>query len=102
MSLAVRSSLLRSLLIGASLVILVAGLKAAAVSTHAGVIEREIRLGEVSSQVLAAAAEWRADVVVLGSDARPALLRLLLGSSAVRVLDDVPSSVLIARGAGHH
>ena len=60
-------------------------------------VETELRVGEVAGQLLAAARDWPADIVVLGSGTTSTLKRLLLGSAARRVLDEVSSSVLIAR-----
>ena len=60
-------------------------------------VESELRLGDVAGQLLAAARDWPADMVVLGSGTTSTVKRLLLGSAARRVLDDVSSSVLIAR-----
>ena len=56
-----------------------------------------IRVGDVPTEVVAAAEEWPADLVVVGSSAQPLLQRLVLGSVARKVLDGVTSSVLIAR-----
>jgi nucleotide-binding universal stress UspA family protein len=59
--------------------------------------EGELRTGDAASQLVAAARDWPADMVVLGSGTTSTLRRLLLGSAARRVLDDVSASVLIAR-----
>jgi nucleotide-binding universal stress UspA family protein len=71
---------------------------AAALSANDRIVESDVRLGALSGQVLAAAEEWPPDVVVFGSDAQPFLHRLVLGTAARKVLDAVPSSVLIVRG----
>ena len=60
-------------------------------------VESELRLGDAAGQLVAAARDWPADMVVLGSGTTSTVKRLLLGSAARRVLDDVSSSVLIAR-----
>jgi nucleotide-binding universal stress UspA family protein len=60
-------------------------------------VETELRVGDVPGQLVAAARDWPADLVVLGSGSTSTVKRLLLGSAARRVLDEVSSSVLIAR-----
>ncbi len=62
-------------------------------------VQSEIRLGEAATQVVAAARDWPADMVVLGSNAKPLLHRLFLGTVARKVLDGVTCSVLVARQA---
>jgi nucleotide-binding universal stress UspA family protein len=69
----------------------------AALAAQGRRVETELRLGDAPSQLVAAARDWPADLVVLGSSATSTLRRLLLGSAARRVLDEVSSSVLIAR-----
>lgn len=60
-------------------------------------VRTESRTGEVATQIVAAARDWPADIVVLGANSRPLLQRLFLGTVARRVLDGVTCSVLIAR-----
>jgi nucleotide-binding universal stress UspA family protein len=60
-------------------------------------VEIEVRLGEIDTEITAAALAWSTDIVVLGSNGRPLLHRLFLGSVARKVLDGVASSVLVAR-----
>lgn len=60
-------------------------------------VEVQVRLGDPATEVVAAAREWPADIVVIGSNGEPLLRRLLLGSVARKVLHAVPSSVLVAR-----
>lgn len=62
-------------------------------------VEAKIRLGEAATEIVAAAQEWPADMVVQGAHTQPLLERLLLGSVARKVLDGVACSVLIARPA---
>jgi nucleotide-binding universal stress UspA family protein len=60
-------------------------------------VKSEVRLGEVAAEVIAAAREWPADMVVVGCNSEPLLRRLVLGSVARKVVDGVAASVLIAR-----
>jgi nucleotide-binding universal stress UspA family protein len=69
----------------------------AALAAEGRRVESELRTGDAASQLVAAARDWPADMVVLGSGTTSTLRRLLLGSAARRVLDDVSASVLIAR-----
>jgi nucleotide-binding universal stress UspA family protein len=62
-----------------------------------GEVDVEIRLGDVAAEVAAAAREWPADLVTIGANARPLLLRLFVGSIPRKVLDSVNASVLVAR-----
>ena len=55
------------------------------------------RSGDVSSTILAEAAAWKADVVVVGTRGLGMVKRVLLGSVSRDVLHHAPMSVLIAR-----
>lgn len=55
--------------------------------------------GIASVQICAAAAEWRADVIVMGTHGRTGLEHVLLGSTAERVLTMAPCPVLTVREA---
>jgi nucleotide-binding universal stress UspA family protein len=55
------------------------------------------REGDPASQIIAAATETRADLVVVGSRGRSGLTRLLLGSVARNVLYEAACSVLVVR-----
>jgi nucleotide-binding universal stress UspA family protein len=59
----------------------------------------QVRCGNPAEQLLAAARETGADLVVVGSANRSALGRLFLGSVSSRVLSHAPCSVLVARSA---
>jgi nucleotide-binding universal stress UspA family protein len=47
------------------------------------------------------AAEWRADMIVMGSHGRSPMGRLLLGSVSAAVVKDAPCSVRVVRGPVH-
>lgn len=62
--------------------------------------DRICREGDINRQVVAAARDSRADLLVIGTHGRHALGRLLLGSTAVYVLRHLPCAVLVVgRGA---
>lgn len=66
--------------------------------SEAGVPARaEVRLGDVADQLITAAIESEADLIVMGSHGRTGLERVLLGSVARNVLYHAPCSVLIVR-----
>ena len=52
---------------------------------------------EVRTAILDVAAEWQADLIVLGSHGRKGLSRFMLGSVAESVARHSPCSVLIVR-----
>jgi nucleotide-binding universal stress UspA family protein len=56
-----------------------------------------VRIGDPALQILATAADVRADLIVLGSRGQTGLRRLLLGSVARAVLTRATASVLIVR-----
>ena len=57
--------------------------------------DAEVRVGAPAAELVAAAASWRADLIVVGSRGRTRLARLLLGSVARDVLLHASISVLI-------
>ena len=60
-------------------------------------VEGKVRIGEPHTQIVAAAREWRADLVVIGATGQSPLRSILLGSVARRLLHRVSASVLVAR-----
>lgn len=60
-------------------------------------VESEIRVGDAGTEIVEAARSWPADLVVIGAHAESLLHRLFLGSVVRKVLDNVGSSVLVAR-----
>jgi nucleotide-binding universal stress UspA family protein len=67
-------------------------LRAAGFRVDTRVIEEEVRIG-----ILAATAEWRPDLIVLGSHGHSGLRRFLLGSVTEFVVRHAHCSVLIVR-----
>lgn len=67
-------------------------LRAKGFNVKARVVEAEIRAG-----ILNVAAEWQADLVVLGSHGRKGISRFMLGSVAESVARHAACSVLIVR-----
>jgi nucleotide-binding universal stress UspA family protein len=61
--------------------------------------EAERREGDPAAQLMAAAVDTEADLIVVGTHGRTGLSRALLGSVARNVLLHAPCSVLVARGA---
>jgi nucleotide-binding universal stress UspA family protein len=56
-----------------------------------------LREGSTTSEIIAAATEWRADLIVIGTHGRSGVGRLVLGSVAEGVLRDAPCPVLTLR-----
>jgi nucleotide-binding universal stress UspA family protein len=71
-------------------------LRAAGFNTH-GAVET----GDVRGEILDAAAEFGADLIVLGSHGRKGVQRFLLGSVAENVARHAPCSVQIVRIPNH-
>jgi nucleotide-binding universal stress UspA family protein len=66
--------------------------------SDAGVPARaQLRVGDIAEEIVTAAVESEADLIVLGSHGRTGLERVLLGSVARNVLYHAPCSVLIVR-----
>jgi nucleotide-binding universal stress UspA family protein len=59
--------------------------------------EIDIRHGDPAHEIICAATDWNADLIVMGTRGRTGLERLLLGSVARKVLQHAPCSVLIER-----
>jgi nucleotide-binding universal stress UspA family protein len=62
-----------------------------------GAMETLLREGAPASDIVAAAQEWQADLIVVGTHGRGGLGRLVLGSVAESVLRDAPCPVLVVR-----
>ncbi|MFN8515911.1 MAG: universal stress protein [Thermomicrobiales bacterium] len=60
-------------------------------------METLLREGAPASDIVAAAQEWQADLIVVGTHGRGGLGRLVLGSVAESVLRDAPCPVLVVR-----
>ena len=56
-----------------------------------------IPLGSPGSEIVKAAREWEADVIVIGSHGRRGITRALVGSVAEAVMRHAPCPVLVAR-----
>lgn len=57
-------------------------------------IHRIVREGEPAGEIMAAAAEWKADLIVMGTHGRRGIGRLFLGSTAEQVARHAPCPVL--------
>ena len=57
-----------------------------------------LKIGKPSAEIVKAAAEWPADLIVIGSHGRRGIERALLGSVAEAVLRHAPCPVLVVRG----
>jgi nucleotide-binding universal stress UspA family protein len=57
------------------------------------------REGDPAREIIEAASEWPADLVVLGSHGASGIERFLLGSVSEKVLRHAPSSVLLVKGS---
>jgi nucleotide-binding universal stress UspA family protein len=60
-------------------------------------VETAVEKGDIRLEIIDVAAEWKADLIVLGSHGRTGLPRLLLGSVAEFVARNAPCSVQIVR-----
>jgi nucleotide-binding universal stress UspA family protein len=60
-------------------------------------VDVDVRHGDPAREIVLAAAEWKADLIVMGTRGRTGLERLLVGSVARKVLHHAPCSVLIDR-----
>ncbi len=60
-------------------------------------VDRTVKTGEVRSTIIDSAADWGADLIVVGSQGHKGLERLLLGSVAESVVRHAKSSVLVVR-----
>jgi nucleotide-binding universal stress UspA family protein len=60
-------------------------------------VDSEIEKGDIRLRIIDSAAEWNADLIVIGSHGRSGLPRLLLGSVADFVAHNAPCSVEIVR-----
>lgn len=56
-----------------------------------------LREGQPADQILAAAREWDADVIVIGTHGRSGVSRLVLGSTAESVVRHAPCPVLVIK-----
>ena len=56
-----------------------------------------LREGKPADQILAAAREWEADVIVIGTHGRSGVSRLVLGSTADSVVRHAPCPVLVIK-----
>ncbi len=64
-----------------------------------GPVEADVRCGAPADELVVAAREVNADLIVVGAANKSALGRLFLGSASGRVLSHAPCSVLVARTA---
>lgn len=63
----------------------------------AGSIEQEVRVGSVAREIIAAAKEHGADLILMASH-RPEMRDYLIGPNAAHVAQHAPCSVLVLRG----
>jgi nucleotide-binding universal stress UspA family protein len=59
--------------------------------------QAEVRQGAPDQQIIAAAREQQADLIVMGATGRTGLARVLLGSVTRRVLQQLPCSLLVVK-----
>ena len=70
---------------------------AAAEAAGFGASAVELHMGDPKTEILAAANAFNADLIVMGSNTRGAINRLLIGSTARGVLSRTPCDVMICR-----
>lgn len=73
---------------------------AAALRTKGFKVETVVEKGDIRLKIIDSAADWSADLIVLGSHGRTGIPRVLLGSVAEFVARDAPCSVQIVRIPG--
>lgn len=73
------------------------GYARAAAERLGAAVTSEVREGFITQEIVAAALEAKADLIVVGSRGQTGLARLLLGSTARSVLFHAPVSVLVVR-----
>jgi nucleotide-binding universal stress UspA family protein len=61
-------------------------------------VRAESHSGSPASIILAAAEEWKPDLLVVGSHGRTGIVKLVLGSVSQKVLHHAPCAVRVARG----
>lgn len=61
-------------------------------------VRAESHSGSAASIILAAAEEWKPDLLVVGSHGRTGIVKLVLGSVSQKVLHHSPCAVRVARG----
>lgn len=57
----------------------------------------ELRFGKAHEQIVAVAQDQQADLLVMGATGRTGLVRVLLGSTTRRVLEQLPCSLLVVK-----
>jgi nucleotide-binding universal stress UspA family protein len=62
-------------------------------------VSTEVRIGLPFKQIVEAARDWRADLIVMGTHGRTGLAHAVMGSVAERVLRQAPCPVLTLRAA---
>jgi len=60
-------------------------------------VTKEVRLGRPHAQIVAAAAEHEADLIVMGATGRTGRARVLVGSTTRRVMEQLPCSLLTVK-----
>lgn len=61
------------------------------------VVTKEVRLGRPHQQIVAAAAEHEADLIIMGATGRTGRARVLVGSTTRRVMEQLPCSLLTVK-----
>jgi nucleotide-binding universal stress UspA family protein len=69
----------------------------AGIPTHEVKAKTEVRHGAPHEQIIAAAKDHQADVIIMGATGRTGLVRVLLGSTTRRVLEQLPCSLLTVK-----
>lgn len=69
----------------------------ATIPTHEVKAHTEVRHGKPHEQIVAAAQEHQADVIVMGATGHTGLVRVLLGSTTRRLLEQLPCSLLVVK-----
>lgn len=78
---------------------LTVGTRAKQLKPRLRMVSASVREGDAAEQILAAAHDFAADLIIVGSRGQTGLARLFAGSVARRVLLEARCSVLVARGS---
>jgi universal stress protein A len=72
------------------------------VPVDVGTVTTEVRTGSAAKQIIEAARDWHADLIVMGTRGRTGVAHVIMGSVAERVVRLAPCPVLTLRAEALH